>query len=82
MEETWHLVGTNATEPPGCLGEGTEAQPLIVLGDASGGKDSGDPRFMRVGIATTVLEAFSPCVIRASVQCPLAGRVQSVPRGE
>eukprot|EP00959_Pyramimonas_sp_CCMP1952_P206328 4315346-Pyramimonas_sp.AAC.1 len=75
MEETWHLVGTDATEPPGCLGKGTEAHPLIVFGYASGGKDSGDPRFMRVGIAITVLDVFSPCAIRASVQGPLAGRV-------
>eukprot|EP00959_Pyramimonas_sp_CCMP1952_P353524 7406771-Pyramimonas_sp.AAC.1 len=66
----------------GCLGQGTEDAPLLVFGDASGGKDTHDPRLRRVGIAVTVIESLSPFQLGPHVLGPLPGPSQTVPRGE
>eukprot|EP00959_Pyramimonas_sp_CCMP1952_P254386 5313666-Pyramimonas_sp.AAC.1 len=55
---------------------------MVVFGDASGGKDSGDLRVRRLGLAITTLNSYDPCCIRASVKGLLVGEDQSVPRGE
>eukprot|EP00959_Pyramimonas_sp_CCMP1952_P445161 9321349-Pyramimonas_sp.AAC.1 len=47
--EDWHIRGSSSSDLEGCLGEGSDHDPIIVFGDASGGSNAADQRFIRVG---------------------------------
>eukprot|EP00959_Pyramimonas_sp_CCMP1952_P115829 2421821-Pyramimonas_sp.AAC.1 len=64
------------------MGRGGPGDPLLVFGDASGGKISGESRFRRVGVATVTFDCVFPLSIRSSAFGRLPGCRQSVPRGE
>eukprot|EP00959_Pyramimonas_sp_CCMP1952_P274292 5733299-Pyramimonas_sp.AAC.1 len=67
---------------PGCLGHGTRTEPVVICGDASGGKDSRDDRLRRVGLSIVIIGQFEPAPISCTVSGPLMGTPQTVPRGE
>eukprot|EP00959_Pyramimonas_sp_CCMP1952_P269919 5643334-Pyramimonas_sp.AAC.1 len=65
------------------MGRGGPGNPLLVFGDASGGKTSGERRFRRVGVAIVTFDCFCfSFSIRSSAFGRLPGCRQSVPRGE
>ena len=75
-----NLLGGSVCE--GCLGAGTTQAPLVLFGDASGGRDTHDPRLRRVGLAVAHLHCYDPPTLGPHIMGPLPGASQSVPRGE
>ena len=67
---------------PAWLGHGTAERPLYAFGDGSGGPDTHDIRLRRVGIAVCVITSFTPFEVGPFLMGPLAGGIQTVPKGE
>eukprot|EP00959_Pyramimonas_sp_CCMP1952_P134397 2811876-Pyramimonas_sp.AAC.1 len=49
VEQWWHAGIDDLS--PGCMGHGSDHEPVFVCGDASGGKGTGSNKLRRVGLA-------------------------------
>eukprot|EP00959_Pyramimonas_sp_CCMP1952_P090138 1886995-Pyramimonas_sp.AAC.1 len=78
----WNVSGINGMTN-GCMGHGTATQPILIAGDASGGPDSNNSKFRKVGFAIAKFEALEPDVqVCSTIAGPLPGPRQVVARGE
>eukprot|EP00959_Pyramimonas_sp_CCMP1952_P034135 715463-Pyramimonas_sp.AAC.1 len=77
-EECWQ-VSHNDDLNQHYFGEGSELEPLLIHGDASGGCDTHDPRLRRIGLAVSAVGE-EPGPDSKFVFGPLPGPRQTVPR--
>ena len=81
-QELWFQDGLVGGVVEGALGPGEDTKPVLLFGDASGGKDSRDSRFRRVGLGLACMSDEVAMQLQVAFLGILPGVVQTVPRGE
>eukprot|EP00959_Pyramimonas_sp_CCMP1952_P060878 1271609-Pyramimonas_sp.AAC.1 len=76
-EEVWFQAGLNDGVADGVLGPGECARPVLLFGDASGGADSSDGRFIRIGLGLAQMESATDLQLQVSLFGALPGVVQT-----